>query len=114
MASRQIVDPPALLSRSFQRRPWIALLVLLPVLVFVPALAATKKLRLEAIASEGGLTGPTPTQLRWSPDGRLLTYILQRDDRDKRDLWAIDRISGENRVLVDCPEVTITMGRTSL
>ena len=100
MASRQIVDPPALLSRSFRRRPWVALLVLLPVLVFVPALAATKKLRLEAIASEGGLTGPTPTQLRWSPDGRLLTYILQRDDRDKRDLWAIDRISGENRVLV--------------
>ena len=69
-------------------------------LVFAPSSAATKKLRLEAIVSEGGLTGPTPTQLRWSPDGRLLTYILQRDDRDKRDLWAIDRISGENRVLV--------------
>ena len=100
MASRQIVDPPALPSRGLRRYPRAALLVLLPVLVCVPSSAATKKLRLEAIASEGALTGPTPTQLRWSPDGRLLTYILQRDDRDKRDLWAIDRISGENRVLV--------------
>ena len=89
-----------LLNRGFRHHPWAALLLLLPVLVFVPSSAATKKLRLEAIVSEGGLTGPTPTQLRWSPDGRLLSYILPRDDGDKRDLWAIDRISGEKRVLV--------------
>ncbi len=89
-----------LLNRGFRHHPWAALLVLLPLLVFVPSSAALKKLRLEAIVSDGGLTGPTPTQLRWSPDGRLLSYILQREDPDKRDLWAIDRISGENRVLV--------------
>ena len=56
-------------------------------------------LTLEAIFTGGGLTGPAPTQLRWSPDGRLFTYILAADG-DRRDLWAVDPATGEKRVLV--------------
>ncbi len=88
-----------LLGPGFRHRPWAALL-LLPALLLAPSPAAPKKLRLEAIVSDGGLASPAPRQLSWSPDGRLLTYILARDDGDQRDLWAMDRISGENRVLV--------------
>ena len=39
-----------------------------------------KPLKLEEIYSEAGLTGRMPTQMRWSPDGKRLTYILQEDE----------------------------------
>lgn len=69
---------------------------------------AKKPLRLEEIFAETGLTGRMPTQMRWSPDGRQLSYILQADDSDpstslgtgQRDLWVVEAESGEKKILV--------------
>lgn len=71
-------------------------------LVSSPAPAQTaKKLSLEAIFAEPGLTGAAPSEFQWSPDGKLLTYILPQDGEDEaRDLWAFDPVSGEKRILV--------------
>ena len=68
--------------------------------------AAKKPLTLEEIYSESGLTGRMPTQLRWSPDGRLLTYLLQADEGEQRDLWVVNAASGEKRILVSYEQLT--------
>lgn len=95
-----------------RRHALVALLLLaglsLPAWAEQQKAAAKKPLRLEDIFVEGGLTGRLPTQMRWSPDGRLLSYILQADEGDpsaslgagRRDLWVVDAESGEKRVLV--------------
>jgi dipeptidyl-peptidase-4 len=71
-----------------------------------PTAPAKKPLTLEAIFSDTGLTGRMPTQMRWSPDGRLLTYILQADNGERRDLWAVDAETGEKKVLVSYEQLT--------
>lgn len=67
---------------------------------------AKKPLTLEAIFAEPGLTGRMPTQMRWSPDGQLLTYILQADDGDRRELWGVNPETGEKKVLVSYEQLT--------
>jgi len=83
----------------------LALLTSLP-LFGLGAEADKKPLRLEEIFSDVGLLGRRPTQLRWSPNGRLLTYILQADDGEQRDLWAVDAVSGDKHVLVSYEQLT--------
>lgn len=80
----------------------LLLSILLLSVVASPAPAQTaKKLSIEAIFAEPGLTGPAPTEFQWSPDGKLLTYILPQDGEDEaRDLWAFDPVTGEKRILV--------------
>ena len=77
-------------------------LLCLVALVASPAAAqGTRKLSIEAIFGEPGLTGPAPSQFQWSPDGKQLTYILARDgESDARDLWVFDLAGGEKRILV--------------
>ncbi len=70
------------------------------------AVAAKKPLRLEEIFTEAGLTGRMPTQMRWSPDGKQLTYILQEDQGERRDLWVVEAETGEKRVLVSYEQLT--------
>ena len=77
-----------------QLRTRVLTLVLLLVLLAATPFAAQaqaspagkKPLTIEGIFSGGGLTGRMPTQLRWSPDGTRLSYIL-RGDEGRRDLW---------------------------
>jgi dipeptidyl-peptidase-4 len=80
----------------------LSILLCFVALVASPAEAqSAKKLSIEAIFAEPGLTGPAPSQFQWSPDGKLLTYILPKDgEDDARDLWAFDPASGEKRILV--------------
>jgi dipeptidyl-peptidase-4 len=68
--------------------------------------AAKKELTLEDIFAGPGLTGPSPSQLRWSPDGRRLTYILPQADGERRDLWEVDPATGEKRILVSYEQLT--------
>ena len=65
-----------------------------------------KPLKLEEIYSEAGLTGRMPTQMRWSPDGKRLTYILQEDEGERRDLWVVEAETGAKRVLVSYEQLT--------
>jgi hypothetical protein len=44
-------------------------------------------LTIAAIFAEGGITGRAPEAMKWSPDGKKISYLL-RDDR------------GENRALL--------------
>jgi len=71
-----------------------------------PTAPVKKPLKLEEIFSEAGLTGRMPTQMRWSPDGKRLTYILQEDEGEKRDLWVVEAETGEKRVLVSYEQLT--------
>jgi dipeptidyl-peptidase-4 len=77
-------------------------LACLVALIASPAPAQNaKKLSIEAIFAEPGLTGPAPSEFQWSPDGKLLSYILPKEGEDAaRDLWAFDPASGEKRILV--------------
>ncbi|MEX2299646.1 MAG: S9 family peptidase, partial [Bryobacterales bacterium] len=74
---------------------------LLLLIAALPAEAQSRKLTIEEIFAEPGPTGPAPTQFQWSPDGKLLTYILPGEgEAESRDLWAFDPLSGEKRILV--------------
>lgn len=79
------------------RRVLIVLLVLLVVLPLSRAEAQTgKALTIEAIYG-GELSSPSPSQIRWTPDGHL-SYFLSGDEG--RDLWLFDTAVGERQILM--------------
>ena len=60
------------------------------------------ELTFEVVFASPSLNGPAPRQARLSPDGRYLTLLRNREDeRERYDLWAYDRESGEWSMLVD-------------
>ncbi len=83
-------------------RAW---LIGLAVLTTVPVMAdetPSTKLTLERVFASPNLGGPAPRALKLSPDGSLLTSLRPRaDDRERFDLWAVDTITGDARMLVD-------------
>jgi len=66
----------------------------------LPFAAPAQELTLEEIFAAGGLAGPRPEQLQWSPDGASLTYILEDATDRQRNLWVADAKGGRPRVLV--------------
>ncbi|MGN6155119.1 MAG: DPP IV N-terminal domain-containing protein [Sphingomicrobium sp.] len=65
-----------------------------------------KKLTIERIFASPELSGPTPRQLKLSPDGHYATLLKPRDsDRERFDLWALDTTTGEQRMLVDSTKI---------
>lgn len=65
-----------------------------------------KKLTIERIFASPELSGPTPRQLKLSPDGRYATLLKPRaSDRERFDLWALDTSTGAQRMLVDSTKV---------
>jgi dipeptidyl-peptidase-4 len=65
-----------------------------------------KTLTIERIFASPELSGPTPRQLKLSPDGRYATLLKPRaSDRERFDLWALDTSTGEQRMLVDSTKV---------
>ncbi|HET8750519.1 MAG TPA: S9 family peptidase [Sphingomicrobium sp.] len=65
-----------------------------------------KPLTIERIFSSPPISGPTPRQLKLSPDGRYASLLLPRTtDRDRYDLWAIDTSTGAKRMLVDSTRI---------
>ena len=71
-----------------------------------PPQVPQKKLTIERIFASPELSGPTPRQLKLSPDGRYATLLKPRaDDRERFDLWALDTATGEQRMLVDSTKV---------
>jgi len=76
--------------------------VILLSLVVLPLAWAQKQkpLTLEEIFSDPGLTGRMPEQMKWMPDGQQLSYILRDDAGTRGDLWVVNAVTGERRILV--------------
>lgn len=64
--------------------------------------AAAGDLPIERLFDAPDLQGPSLRQMRFSPDGKLVSYLRGRDDAPAVfDLWAYDIDRGSHRLLVD-------------
>ena len=73
-----------------------------PVLAQDSAMSQGADPTFERVFASPSLDGPSPRQAKLSPDGRYLTLLRNREnDRERYDLWAYDRDSGEWAMLVD-------------
>ena len=58
------------------------------------------RLTLEALFGPAPLTGPTPTQIKLSPDGRFASFLRPAaDDRERQELWSMDLGRGHAKAL---------------
>jgi len=67
---------------------------------FVCAAAAGQELTVESIYGSADLTGRAPDTVKWSPDGKKVSYFLHQEQGDKSDLYYIDVTSGKPAVMV--------------
>jgi dipeptidyl-peptidase-4 len=68
--------------------------------------APARQLTIDRIFASPELSGPTPRQLKLSPDGRYATLLKSRaEDRERFDLWAMDTSSGRMRMLIDSTKI---------
>ena len=78
----------------------ISLIGLCATVALEPASAAP--LTVERIFAAPDLNGPRMREPKFSPDGRLVTYLQGKaDNKDQLDLWAFDTRTGKSRLLVD-------------
>ncbi len=75
---------------------------LLLIAAMTVATPAADKLTLEALAGNTSLSGPSLKHPELSPDGKRVTYLQGKADRQfQLDLWEVDVASGKSRMLVD-------------
>jgi dipeptidyl-peptidase-4 len=65
-----------------------------------PPTTAAKRLTIEQIFAEGGVTGRAPETIKWSPDGTKVSFVQRDDLGDHGELWYVDATTGEKKVLV--------------
>ena len=66
------------------------------------AAAGARDLTVERLFDAPDLQGPSLRQVRFSPDGTLVSYLRSKDDDPQvYDLWAYDIAAGQHRLLVD-------------
>ena len=62
----------------------------------------SKELTIERLYASPSLNGPSPTGVKYSPDGKRVTFLKAREDDSSRyDLWSFDVETGEQAMLVD-------------
>ena len=66
----------------------------------VCAVATAQELTIQSIYAPTGLTGRAPDTVKWSPDGKKVSYFLHQEQGEKADLYYIDVTSGKPAVLV--------------
>jgi len=66
----------------------------------VCAVAAAQELTVQSIYGPSGLTGRSPDTVKWSPDGKKVSYFLHQEQSENADLYYIDVTSGKPAVLV--------------
>ncbi|MCP5359321.1 MAG: DPP IV N-terminal domain-containing protein [Sinobacteraceae bacterium] len=77
--------------------------------------AVAEPLTIERIFAAPDLSGTVLRNPRFSPDGRLVTYLQGRpDDKDRLDLWAWDVAAGRSLRLVDSTQITAGAQRGSV
>jgi dipeptidyl-peptidase-4 len=66
----------------------------------------TPTLTLERLFASPGLSGPLPSQARYSPDGRRIAWLRPaEDDAERLDLWLRELDQAQNRCLVDARDL---------
>ncbi|MFZ2507704.1 MAG: DPP IV N-terminal domain-containing protein [Steroidobacteraceae bacterium] len=76
--------------------------------------ASASDLTVERLFDAPDLQGPALRQLKFSPDGDLVTYLRARnDDAQVYDLWAYDIALGRHRMLVDSRNLVPDAGTLS-
>jgi dipeptidyl-peptidase-4 len=71
-----------------------------PLLAQQPPAAAPSQLTVQTIFAPGGLTGRLPEDVRFSPDGKKVSYVLRDDSGQRGELWYVDVASGKKAVLI--------------
>jgi dipeptidyl-peptidase-4 len=69
------------------------------------AVASAQELTIQSIYAPNGLTGRAPDTIKWSPDGKKVSYFLHQEQGDKADLYYIDVTSGKPAVLVTSEKI---------
>jgi len=85
-----------------RRRQFLAQLLCVACFSFVQAALAQQQprdLTVERIYGGPSLSGQVLRDARWSPDGKLLSYLTGTGER--MEIWVADAATGERRVLVD-------------
>lgn len=88
---------------------------LLFITLTLPSVAAgSERLTIERLFAAPDLSGPSLRGARFSPDGRLVTYLQGKvDAKDRLDVWAYDIASGRNALLVDSAALVAEEGALS-
>src|SRR5271166_1572825 len=91
-----------MLNKSAHVRRFFAPLLALFILPLASAqtLAPEEQLTIEAIFAEGGLTGRSPETIKWSPDGTKVSFVQRDDAGEHGELWYVDAVTGEKKILV--------------
>jgi dipeptidyl-peptidase-4 len=110
--------------RSF--RPWVVLVIFslfailsAPSSAQHPSPGSGKALTVERIYSQPSLSGRLTRGLAWTPDGKQLSYFETKGSgrEAKTELWAMDAVSGERRLLVATDKLEMILpaetGRTT-
>src|SRR5580692_10697525 len=90
-----------------------------PSIVAQQPAAAGKALTVERIYSQPSLSGRLTRGLAWTPDGKQLSYFETKGSgrEAKTELWAMDAVSGERRLLVATDKLEMILpaetGRTT-
>ena len=94
---------------------WIpALAALLPAALATAPAAPAAELSIERIFAAPDLSGVSLRSPRFSPDGRLVTYLQGKDtDKDRLDIWAYDIDAKRSAVLVDSATLVAEEGALS-
>ena len=71
----------------------------------VCAVADAQELTIQSIYAPAGLTGRAPDTVKWSPDGKKVSYFLHQEQGDKADLYYIDVATGKPAVLVAAEKI---------
>jgi dipeptidyl-peptidase 4 len=84
-----------------KRAVLIFLICCIPICLAVAQSAAPeKKLSIETIFAEGGLTGRGPENIQWSPDNSKISYVQRDDSGDHGELRFVNALTGEKGILV--------------
>jgi dipeptidyl-peptidase 4 len=75
-------------------------------LTLTSAIIHAEKLTIERIYSSPSLNGKAPKALKFSPDGKRVTYLQGKTrDANRYDLWEYNLASQENKLLVDADDL---------
>jgi dipeptidyl-peptidase 4 len=77
------------------------------------ARARAQELTLENIFAPNGITGRTPDTIKWSPDGKKVSYVVHADQGEKADLYYVDVTGGKPAVLVSAEKIAAMAPRQS-